>query len=77
MVRSIFAEITDVKRFLCFLMIRNTPAVPGITTKVSEAAVAVALAENQTDHICKMFTRRLLFMFSLLAVLSLYNHIIY
>ena len=26
MVRSIFAKITDAKRFLCFLMIKNTPA---------------------------------------------------
>ena len=26
MVKSIFAKITDAKRFLCFLMIKNTPA---------------------------------------------------
>ena len=26
MVKSVFAKITDAKRFLCFLMIKNTPA---------------------------------------------------
>ena len=26
MVQSVFAKITDAKRFLCFLMIKNTPA---------------------------------------------------
>ena len=45
-VKSIFAKITDAKRFFCFLMIKTLQLkgkVPGITTKVCAALLVLLL----------------------------------
>ena len=62
MVKSVFAKITDAKRFLCFLTIKNTPAerkspwdnhksfrsTTSITTVAATAASTTAAAAAET-----------------------------
>ena len=61
MVRTFFAKITDVKRFLCFLMIKNTPAESpwdnhkSFGSTISITTVAAAAASTTSTKAAETF----------------------
>ena len=63
MVKSVFAKITDAKRFLCYFMIKNTPAErkspwdnhKSFRSTTSITTVAAAAASSTTTKAAEIF----------------------